>query len=100
MSTLVYTEVLMPAFRPGSTTTPAIVLSLVQSLRNIARSAAADATCIEAARLRATHNLRTPDAIHAATAPIGKADGMLTNDRRLTRLEREGLKVWQIDDLV
>ncbi len=48
---------------------------------------------MEAARLRAQHGLRTPDAIHAATALAGQADGILTNDRALTCLEAEGLQV-------
>jgi predicted nucleic acid-binding protein len=34
----------------------------------------------EAARLRATHNVRTPDAIHLATAKTAGASWFLTND--------------------
>jgi len=39
-----------------------------------------------AARLRAAHNLQTPDAIQIATALDQKADFFLTNDARLSRL--------------
>lgn len=37
----------------------------------------------EAARLRATHNLRTPDAIQIATALQAGASAFLTNDAHL-----------------
>lgn len=37
----------------------------------------------EAARIRASHDFRVPDAIHLATALLGRADVFLTNDRRL-----------------
>lgn len=41
-----------------------------------------------AARLRADHGLRTPDAIQVATAITHKADFFLTNDTRLGRLKQ------------
>jgi predicted nucleic acid-binding protein len=37
----------------------------------------------EAARIRATHNFKTPDAIQLATAKLAKADVFVTNDARL-----------------
>lgn len=40
----------------------------------------------EAARLRARHNLRTPDAIQLATAIRSGASSFLTNDRHLPKL--------------
>lgn len=39
-----------------------------------------------AAELRAQYNLRTPDALHIATALIGNCDAFLTNDRQLRRV--------------
>ena len=41
-----------------------------------------------AARLRADHNFRTPDAIQIATAISRQADAFLTNDIRLSRLKQ------------
>ena len=38
----------------------------------------------EAAQLRSKHNLRTPDAIHLATAITAGASSFLTNDSRLS----------------
>jgi predicted nucleic acid-binding protein len=51
-----------------------------------------------AARLRVTYNLSTPDAIHAATALQRGAGWLVTNDRKLRRVEAEGLRVWLFDD--
>lgn len=39
-----------------------------------------------AARMRALHNLRTPDAIQAATAVHGRATGLVTNDPAFNRV--------------
>jgi predicted nucleic acid-binding protein len=51
----------------------------------------------EAARLRAFHNIRTPDSIQMATAIIGKAEFFLTNDIRLPSLPN--LKTLLLDEL-
>lgn len=51
-----------------------------------------------AARLRAEHGLHVADAVHAATALERDAGWLVTNDRRLRRLEREGIRVWLFDD--
>lgn len=42
----------------------------------------------EAAELRAKYNLRTPDAIHLATAIVAKADVFITNDSRLKQVKK------------
>jgi len=54
---------------------------------------------MEAARLRADHGLRTPDAIHGATAIVTQATGILTNDKWLKALTHEGLSAWLFDTL-
>ncbi|MDL2260461.1 type II toxin-antitoxin system VapC family toxin [Deltaproteobacteria bacterium OttesenSCG-928-K17] len=41
-----------------------------------------------AAKLRADHNLRTPDAIQIATSITCRADFFITNDARLGRLQQ------------
>lgn len=52
----------------------------------------------DAARLRGEHNLSTPDALHVASALAGGATWLITNDRRLRRVEAEGIRVWIFDD--
>jgi predicted nucleic acid-binding protein len=51
----------------------------------------------EAARLRAVHNIRTPDSIQMATAIFGGASFFLTNDTRLPSLPN--LKTLVLEDL-
>ena len=50
-----------------------------------------------AARLRASHRLRTPDAIQAATAVKCQASGFITNDRAFARLT--SFETLALDDL-
>jgi predicted nucleic acid-binding protein len=50
----------------------------------------------QAARIRAEHNLRTPDAVQAATALQLNATGFLANDALLKRLH--GLDVFILND--
>ena len=51
-----------------------------------------------AAELRATTSLRTPDAIHAATALVTGCPMFLTNDRRFRAVP--GLPVTILDDIL
>ena len=51
----------------------------------------------EAARLRASHNISTPDSIQMATAIFGGASFFLTNDTRLPTLPN--LKTLVLDEL-
>jgi predicted nucleic acid-binding protein len=90
-------EVLVHPFRHGDTI-------LAQQYRDILLNAKGLTTLLlfqdiaeEAARLRATHNIRTPDAIQMATATYAGASFFLTNDSRLPSLP--GLKVLVLDEL-
>ena len=56
------------------------------------------AIAMRAAQLRGSYNLRTPDALIAATALEGKAGALLTNDGRLRKLASEDIKVLVMDD--
>lgn len=52
----------------------------------------------EAARLRAQYRLKTPDAIHIATALVQKADALLTNEPAWKRVKEIPIVV--LDDLI
>ncbi len=52
----------------------------------------------EAARTRAIHDVRTPDAVQLATAKSADASYLLTNDSRLPALP--GLQMLVVDDLL
>jgi predicted nucleic acid-binding protein len=51
-----------------------------------------------AARFRASHRLRTPDAIQAATAIHAKATGLISNDTAFRRVTE--VQVLLLDDLL
>lgn len=57
-----------------------------------------NAILLEAARLRATLNLKTPDAIHAATAIASNCDYLVANDNGFRRLT--DINVITLADLV
>ena len=52
----------------------------------------------EAENIRAAHNLKTPDAIHAATAINSECDHLVANDTGLRRLTRTDVVI--LDDLI
>lgn len=54
----------------------------------------------EAARLRARHGLRTPDALIVATCVAEGATALLANDRRLKKAKPGNLTVLFLDDYV
>ena len=100
ISSLVFAELLVPLYRADDKAAASGLVSRLSGFANLAihdLDAKASAT---AARLRAEYGLRTPDAIHAATALRTGADGILTNDRQLRRLDREQLTIWLFDDLI
>ncbi|MGB2727468.1 MAG: PIN domain-containing protein [Halobacteriota archaeon] len=90
-------EVLVHPFRHGNTV-------LVQQYREILLNAEYLTTMLlthevaeEAARLRAEHDIRTPDAIQLATAIHAGAPFFLTNDARLPSLP--ALQILVLDEL-
>ena len=99
ISNLVFAELLVPLYREGKAKAAAGLVSRLSSFSNLSVHGLDVETAAMAARLCAEHGLRTPDAIHAATAIMAGADGILTNDRQLRRLEGEDLKIWLFDDL-
>ncbi len=100
MATLVLAELLVPIYRAGETRRARLVANRLTEFRNLEVVALSPDIGMEAARLRAEHRLRTPHAIHGATALGGGADGILSNDRDLMRLEAEGLQVWTFEPLM
>lgn len=96
-SVITLTEVITHPLRLGQT-------ELVEEYRDILlneghfRLVSVNAVIAEtAANLRARYHLRTPDALHIATALAAKCDSFLTNDRGLKRVE--DLSILVLDDL-
>jgi predicted nucleic acid-binding protein len=99
-SSLLLAEVLVPAYRAGKPAAARQARAALERIPNLELLDVTAAVSDVAARLRAEHNLRTPDALHVATALNEGVDWLVTNDRRLKRVEAEGVRVWLFDEHV
>jgi len=96
-STLTLTEVLVHPLRSGHPELPDQYREIILDQENLITVPVSVEIAELAAQLRATKNLRTPDAIQIATAIEGGATFFLTNDLRLNVVEE--LKILVLDDL-
>lgn len=97
MSSLVFTELLVPAYRVGEHDLAMRTFTYLERFPNLSVVPISSAIAREAARLRARYGLRTPDALHSATALTRKADVILTNDKHFARIQEE-IPVLLIDE--
>lgn len=79
-------EVLVHPFRHGNTQLAQRYRDVFLNAKGLTTVPLSQDIAEEAARLRARHNLRTPDAIQMATAIYNGASFFLTNDVRLPSL--------------
>ncbi len=93
MSSLVFSELLVPAYRAGDGKRAQTVLRLLIDFPNLRTVELSPPIAARAARLRARYGLRTPDTIHCATALESRCDAIVTTDKRFQRIEPE-LPVW------
>lgn len=99
ISSLVLTELLVPLYRAGD---ERAAIGLTNQLLNFANLGVIEVSAevaVEAARIRARHGLRTPDAIHCTTAVVSEASAILTNDKQWRVLKKDGIDVRLFDDL-
>ena len=92
------TETLVPAYRAGGERQVNEFYALLTTYPNLDWIAPSLEIADIAARLRAVHRLRTPDALQAATALHMQATGLITNDSVFERVE--GLQTLVLDRLV
>jgi predicted nucleic acid-binding protein len=85
-STLTLTEVLVHPLRSGNLELAEQYRDIVLDQENLDTMPVSVEIAEVAAQLRATQNLRTPDAIQIATAMQGGATFFLTNDARLATI--------------
>lgn len=97
VSSLAITELLVHPYRGGREDLAIEVLRTLSTYPHLGIVDLDAAVADRAARVRAEHRLRTPDAIHAATALEEEVDGLVTNDRSFSNLEAEGIRVWLFD---
>lgn len=97
-STLTLTEVLVHPLRTGNIELAGQYRDILFDQENLATFPVSPAIAELAAQLRATQNLRTPDAIQIATAIQGGATFFLTNDAGLPAIP--GLEMLVLDELL
>jgi len=86
-STMTMTELLVAPYREGNMALVGRYFALLSQYPHLEWIAPDLAIADNAARLRARHKLRTPDAIQVATAIQGGAGAMITNDPGMCRVE-------------
>ena len=82
-SVLTLTELLPPLAEVGDQPAMQAVVDFVQASGFFVVYPLDDATCIQAGILRGTTKLKTPDALHVATAIEAECDVFLTNDKKM-----------------
>ena len=92
-STLVLTELLVPAFRAEESSRAQDVLRLLVHFPHLKLIEVTATIAYEASRIRAESSLRTPDALHLATALMQKVEWFVTNDKAFTQLDNLPLKI-------
>ncbi len=97
-SMVTYIEILDAPLRAGATTLASRYREYLTNSEGLSIYPLTVSVGDEAARLRAEHSLRTPDAIQIATATTCGADFFLTNDRQLSRVPE--IEVVLVADLV
>jgi predicted nucleic acid-binding protein len=100
LSTVAVTQLLVKPFSTRSDTIVQACERFILTLPNTSFVPVSFPIAREAARLRAAHGLRTPDAISLATALAEGAKAFLTNDKRLGKVRSEGVAVLVLDDYV
>lgn len=96
-STVTLLEVLVHPFRRGEKELAQQYRDILLGAEGLITISLSQDIAEVAARLRASHNIRTPDAIQMATALRAGASHFLTNDVRLPSLPE--LKVLVLDEL-
>jgi predicted nucleic acid-binding protein len=87
-STITMTELLVPAYRNKNEGQVNDFYALFSRYPNLEWIPATLRIADTAAELKALYNLRTPDALHAATAIHAKATGFVTNDPAFARAKQ------------
>jgi predicted nucleic acid-binding protein len=85
MSSLVFAELLVPAYRAGEIERAETLIRLLMEFPHLQISSRSPEISVEAARLRASCGMRTPDASHAATALKTGANAIVSNDKNFLK---------------
>lgn len=96
-STLTLTELLVKPIQAENVYLQREYRNIVMNTQNISPIIINADIAINAAELRATYNLKTPDALHVATVIVSGANAFLTNDKGFKRIEEIAILI--LDEL-
>jgi len=96
-SVMVLTEVLAHPIRLKESGIQRAYHRILRNSTNFRLIPLQESTAVEAANFRAHYNLRTPDALHIATALEAGCEAFLTNDHALRRVSE--IRALVLDDL-
>jgi len=97
-STITMTELLVQPYRAGDQRRADEFYGLLSTYPNLEWIAPSLEIADVAARIRAVHGLRTPDALEAATAVHANVSGFITNDPVFKRVT--GFETMVLDDVL
>ncbi len=98
LSAISVTELLVKPFTDKRADRVAELERFLAAIPNLDVIAPGYAAARQAAELRGTYHLRTPDALIFASALEEKARAFVTNDSRLRRLNSKDIKILMLDD--
>ncbi len=94
ISTLVFTELLVPAYRTKEYKHAEKIVHILSNFPNLKIIPINTKISTVAAKIRAVHGIRTPDAIHIATALESKSSGIITNDKEFKKVASSNFDIW------
>ena len=97
VSTIILPEILSKPLKEPDDKLVAAYRSLFDNTQGISLRQVSSSIAYRAAKLRAQHNLKAPDALHIATAIDADCQAFLTNDLDLRRVKE--IQVLVLDDL-
>ena len=97
LSHLVFAEILVPYFRQKAYKKIKQIRQALSNAPHIHLQEVNLAISEKAAELRATMGMKTPDAIHLATALQAKADYLITNDKSFLKYQGMDLEIVLLD---
>jgi len=92
-SALIFTELLVPLYQSENNAQADKLIHTLTNFPNLKIIPVSDSISIKAAQIRAIHGLRTPDAIHLASAVYAKTNGFITNDKNLIKAATSAVDV-------
>lgn len=96
-SNLILTEVLVHPIQNENTILARQYQNILRYSHNFQLLPVPQEVVIKGAAIRARYRLKTPDALHVATAIVNKVDAFLTNDARIKRVTE--IPIWVLDEM-